>query len=715
MASIPKLQEPTINANVSRPQGSLNTAGLEGDAIKKTGNAIVNAGVAVSSYIGDLEKQRKRAEISEFSDNAVRQYKMAGNNFITDLGGNSHGSDHMGYAKEVETTLDDRSSTIAETAPSPEAREHFLKQVKPWMDSKKISAGSYEHVKRAQHYSIKRAEVFDQTAIDYYDSPNPFEAAADIAQAQVELSKNQYFGKDYSSKLLKDFQIKARQNVFDGMLRDGLPGFITPEMTKEQKESSLDNFLSGTVPGTEELFIGMSSKEARNMKIKAMSLIEMEENARNAETQFLVTNAVGVLATESHITPRTSKQINQAASRLTAFPEGVVKENLVAKILNAKKVNEQNKKSVYMTNQQLRDIDPEQIVNDENLVTSGSDNSAQAMIVQARDNHIKERNEDGAEYIQTYYPKQSNNIPESIALQKKLGIPSPRVQSIDESATASGAILEGISAQDRALQLDRFMAGKGEFAHKAVGELIKDNKNFDEQFLIASYLDSTLAKTSIISNIGASKEIASEFKLGSPGMDTSLNTKVQDEISGVMQVFANSGIKTLGSSFRKAITTEAQVQMNKDPNLSTEDAAKKAAQIILHDNFDTMSHGRSHVIIPKSLNVSKVTVDAFMEDSFNPEAIKSFNIEMPKSFPGTQEEFEETVKNNSFWTSNTTQDGLVMLATDPQTGITGRVRDNQGNYIQMPYQAMRQDQRTLDNLNFGFLTPIKNRFIEEDK
>lgn len=712
---IPMLQEPTVSKEVGRPSGSFQTAGLKGRAIQKVGDAIQNVGAATAAYVGDLEKQRKRAEISEFSDNAIRKYKMAGNNFITDLGSNSFGSDHKGYSEEIHKSLDDSAKSLSDTAPSPEARDYFLKKVKPWMDSKKISSGSYEHLKRAEFYYIEREQVFDESAAQFFDNPNPFDAAADLASAQVELSQNKYFGKSYRSKLLKGYQIKLRQNVFDGMLRDGLPGFVHPSMTKEEKEASLDSFIGGKVVGTEELFQGISSTEARNMKIKAMALIEREENARNAETKFLVGNAVNTYTSETHITPREKGQINAASNRIDALPEGVEKDNIQKGLINAKKINELLKRSVFIPNGDLKKINVKNLIKDENLITAKTDKASQAMVQQAIDTTIKTRNADGAEWIQKHFPSKSNNISDSIAMQKELQIPSPRVQSIDESSAASQGILEGISAQDKALELDKFLASKGEFAPQAVSELIKDNKNFDEQYLIASYLDSTLAKTSVISNIGATKEINTEFKANFPGMDLSLKSEVQKEIKGVMKVFANSGIKTLGSSFRKAITTHAQLLMNKDEGLSTSEAATKAAQIILHDNFETMSNGRSHVIIPKSLGVSKVTVDAFMEDSFNPKAIKSFNISKPKAFTGTQAEFDETVSNNSFWATNESQDGLTMLATDPNTGITGRVRDAKGNFINMPYQAMRQDQRTLDNLNFGFLTPIKQHFLKQGK
>lgn len=703
MAKIPSLQEPTISREVGRtPTQSLQSAGRPGEAIQRFGQALGQAGEQAVGLFSDLEKRRKKAEIVEFGDNRSRKYRMEVNRFINEEKANTFGTDHRGFRQRVDERIQSLEKEVRAEAPSPEAADFFTKKVRAYNDSRVIDSDSYENAKRAEFYVNDRVQSVQNAAINFFDNPNPFEAAKDLESLQVELSVNDNFDVRMRESLIKTAQSEYRKSVFDGMLRDDLPGIIDPNMTKEQKLASVDTFVSGQIDGTESLFAGISPNEVKQMKMRAASLIEKQESARNSETELMIRNASNLMTSQTSLSRGMNSQINNAFSRLNSFPEGPKKDILVAEMVNAKKVNEFLKQSVYMSNSELAQIDTSDIIKENNLITAGVEKSAHASIIQASENMVKERNSDGAEWIQKHFPAHGANISSSLEMQKKLGIPNPRVMSKDESMTASRGILEGLNPRDKALELDRFLAQNGEFAPQAMSELIQDNKEMGEEYMVASYLNSTISKESIIGNIGKKKEITKEFK-DVFGVDSTLRSDIQSEMGEAAQVFAKAGIPQLTNGFREAILVESKRLMLQDSSLSTEDAAKDATTRVLHENFDTLTDGKSSMIIPKELGVSKRTVDAFLDGSLHPEALQEYGIDKDRyAFAGTQEEFSTLVSDNGFWTSNQAQDGIILHYTNPRTGISGKISDNNGRPVEIKYKDMRTNQRALNNLNSIF-------------
>lgn len=703
MPKIPALDmSQQISLDVPRAKGRFDTAGMQGEALGNVGKGLQDLGKGVGSALRDLEVKRDKAAISEFGDNTSRQFRRETDEFIKTLRQNSSGSDHQDYAKSVEDFMATRQEELLSGTQNTAAKDYFLKKTTMYMDAQLKDSQSYEFTSRAKFNVGNRLKSIDDTSNQFYDDPNPFKAANELLlmKNEIDLQKNLQFTPEQAESMKDAASTKFRLSVLEGMTRDGLPGIITENMPRAQKEANIKAFLNGEMDGTKELFANMGPEEKIRYENKMLSLVDRQEGTRDAETRIIARNAADLLTSGERLQGHQMNEINGAFSRVQAMEPGPEREILLKGLVNAKKVGGIVDHAKMMTNAEIAKLDIDKVIGNSGLITSHSDSAAKVQLAQALDKMRKEREHDGKAYIDKNFPDLASDPIKAMEMQKQLGILHPRVMSKEESVAESLKIMESMTAVDKAAKLDEFLGKKGPAGFQALSEMAKDNPDFDKSYIHAAYFNSTLSKESIISNAARKGAISKEYDDKFPGFKSVLSSEIESALALPTNVLNKSQQTELSAALRESVELDVKNRLLSNTSAPRSQIIQDSIKRIVGDNFDFVQESKANLIIPKDLKVSKKTVSAYLDGSLSDEAITKYGVEKSRySFPGTQQEFNDQVRKNAHWASNGSQDGMVLLYTNPKTGITAPLADNNGTRIEVKYSAMTQDQRTLDNLN----------------
>jgi len=703
MAKIPVFGgEKRISMDAPRASSRFETAGLMGQSLQRLGEGVQRAGIGVGGVIKDMERARKLAEISEYSETSSREYKRELQGYSTVQSQQRAGTDFKGYTEEMENFSSQVLERLEKNAPSEEAKLSLRNRIAGVTDNFLLSSDTLENKKRAEFYEDNLFKEIDKFALHYGDNPDPFEADTDLLKFKNDL-KNGELNRKYSPELViaasKDVTKKVRLSVFDGLIRDDLPGVVDPTLDRKLQIAQLEEFLGGRTPGSMgNILEGMTVEEKSKWMTKFINKIDTMDKANKRETKNLVDGAEAVLI-EGGVNNINRPQIEEATIRASQIGDPLTRKQYLQRLSNAKKVGDFAKSIVTTNFEDLTKLDMDEQMKLNDISVAEENIKARNMMALALRKNLAERNKDGQAYLEKYEPRSAFDPERSYQRQRELGIKDPRVISKKTSESLSLALLEEVTPDRRAVILDQIVNGdpkslnpekERNFGLKKVAQLVEDNKNLSAAYMVAAIHPSTLVKSQIIANDSNKKGIENRFKTEMSGETNIFKSEILEKTADFRAVTLSSDLfmQRISDEMIGAVGLEAKrIMVDKGKNRST--AIEEAYNTILGNTYTIVNDSKAKVLIPKKFGIGADTFGSFIEASLTDNSLKNFGVNKARhTFAGTDEEFYREVRDTGIWRSNKSGDGVELWFVDRQTQHYGKVRDSNGSSIEVRYRDL---------------------------
>ena len=719
MAKIPALKPSRVSAAAPRVSAaSAKISSAPGEALAGLGRSLRQGGKQIGSALKLLEDKRRKADITNFGDDAAFEYKKRVNSFITDAKNRFSGSDHKGYEQEVNDFIQETEQDMTGEIDDVEKLNYLKGKIRGFQENNSLKSNGYESEKRARFFVGRRIEKIDELSSQFIDNPNPFEASKELENLDVELDQQEglTLNRLQIDALKESARQKTRENIIFGQIRDGLPGIINEGMTTEERKKAIIDFASGKQEGTKSLFKGMSPKEHRNFEARLLSASRQIQSRQLVEIKEDVKNAIAIFESGDSTDPRIKQEILQTRVRVDNMPEGPNKEKFSQALDNAETVSDFVTGSINIPSAQLLSTNIDELIPLAGLDNARMNINSRKALVNAIQDTVEDRNEDGADYIAKNFPSLRGNIEGSIAQQRALGVTSPRVLSKSDATIQSQAILEETSPKLRVQKIQAVVESIGpKYGFQALSEMADANKKFHRGYAFSAFLRSDVSREKVITAISNREVNKQKFSTTERAL---IRTQIENETQDIRKSFFRANLGEFSNKFTEMI--EATVMANTSPGGDISESVEDTVAELVRDNFTVIEVGKSTIIVPVVSESNRKKIEAFLENGLEEDFLKSVGFDASRftstlsaeSLPDEEitlpsgrtlkqkrtSPFFQRVKETSYWGMNKSGDGVTLFAEDESNGLTDVVRDTNGSPIEVKFSQMGELQFVLDEL-----------------
>lgn len=672
-------------------------AGRQGQALAQLGQTVSAVGQKVAGSIQQLQQKRRQAEITDFADNTSFNFRRDFLEQKRKLDEQMAGTNYEGYTQRLQAIAQDMEQQVIGQEMDSEKVQAFREKTRSFMERAIISADGEEHQNRARFYTQERIQRAETLAGDFFENPDPFQANEEVSTFvnELEAQEGVLFNKETIDTLKADFKAKVRENMVAGLIRNGLPGIVDISMTPDEVDASVENFLSGRIPGTESLFDDMGADERRKHDRQIRSAAANIYNSRIKAVESNVRSSASVLERMDTLNPDIQRQVNSVRMEVEAMPEGPEKSQMLRTLGTAQAVNDFRTSVHHMDNDLLMREDlPDLLLPQVSLQSAREDLGARKRIEDTRNEIIRKRNEDGAGYVKETSPGIYQDKDLLVEHQLSLGIQNPRVFSQEEAGMRASALLEEQSAPLRASMLEELIEEVGpNHAFSAINEMTEANKDMPKSYLYAAMVPDRGTRQRMIKAIG-DNEISTTFKNAfAPAETRQMNNAFHQEFGPISSAFHRANLPQHGNDFKQVAQKMFQDKILRNPSKTPKEAAAEVREDLIDKNFTIVDNPRASFVVPKSVLDDPKIAERFVETSFeSPEFVQSLGIskETHGKPDQTEEDFWDTFRANSYWVTDASGDSVVLKAIDMRDamGVPRVVMDPQGREIRARFDEM---------------------------
>ena len=692
-----------VGRSAPRASSKFQGSGIQGKALAQLGKTILSSGQQASEAFAILEDKRRKAEILDFGDTKSFEFRKGLNQRLREDKQAHSGGDHKGYSAGIQEFIEGFREAVVSDSEDEEAIQHFNNRIRAVSEKTMNQSDNYESVERSKHFFNNKLDQAQKVATAILDNPDPFQANTEITnfQATMEAQKGLSFTAKQIDTVMDGLREDSRDSLVFSQIRDGLPGLVSESMTPQQKRKSIKNFLDGKLEGTENLFQGMSSKEKRIYSNRLAKALDIQEKRESNEINEMVKNIVKLYEKEDTFDPRIRQEIAAVKLRLGALPPSDKKTRMATAIDNAELVSEFIKGSTTLSNRELVAMNLDDLIPLTGLTTADIDLDSRKAIENSKADILEER-KDGKAYLNKVFPNLKISTEASIAQQKQWGIFRPRVTSEPEASIQSAAILDETSPRLRAQRIRDVVDREGsKYGFQALSEMADANKDFHRGYAFSAFFNNPMTQEKVITALSNRVQNDKNFVAarGTNALRT-LKNSIATQLSDHILSFNKAGLGEFAVEFTEMVEAVVKEKAVKSSKKIAELVTETRKELI-DENFTiiTSSNDRSTIIMPLATESNKRKVEAFLDIEFDSKFLDRIGLAKSSYNPElTDEQFVQRTKDEAFWVMNRAGDGVSLMMTDEQSGVSETLVNFIGTTIEFKFIQMGQIQQVLDNL-----------------
>ena len=368
---------------------------------------------------------------------------------------------------------------------------------------------------------------------------------------------------------------------------------------------------------------------------------------------------------------------------------------------NAELVSEFIKGSTTLSNRELVAMNLDDLIPLTGLTTADIDLDSRKAIENSKADILEER-KDGKAYLNKVFPNLKISTEASIAQQKQWGIFRPRVTSEPEASIQSAAILDETSPRLRAQRIRDVVDREGsKYGFQALSEMADANKDFHRGYAFSAFFNNPMTQEKVITALSNRVQNDKNFVAarGTNALRT-LKNSIATQLSDHILSFNKAGLGEFAVEFTEMVEAVVKEKAVKSSKKIAELVTETRKELI-DENFTiiTSSNDRSTIIMPLATESNKRKVEAFLDIEFDSKFLDRIGLAKSSYNPElTDEQFVQRTKDEAFWVMNRAGDGVSLMMTDEQSGVSETLVNFIGTTIEFKFIQMGQIQQVLDNL-----------------
>ena len=700
MARIELMNPETISdVRVPVAEESLQSAGLQGEAMQKLGETVGQLGIK-------LMNKRVQADNTNFAFTRSQALSHDTQQYMDQLKLSSPAG-APGYAQKVQDFIDQRISKDQDDATTSGASDLYLKAVTPLQNRLSLDAQQYEGMERAKKYQADDQNMVNQKAGDYLNNPLNAIRNFDSDVKAFDLHFRQNVGANYTDDTYQQ-QIKNTKSTLATAVLNGLKS--QQQYGVAQKILKSDGLISQSLdPKVKGAWLNQLSNDIENRDAVRASVIH--ENVNDA--MYALSNGISV----------PDSTLNGLVAQMKtnkAFPPEI-RSSIMNKINQSKQIGNDFKLAQDMPRSQWTSLTSAQDPNKGPIKGIAARADLQGKFIGALNRLQKQQDADPVSSVlqarpdmqSLYAQAQDHNDPQAtqnyvsqmLAQQKRLEIPNPRILSNDEASHLGDMINKAPNAAGAAQIMTNLQNTYGTYFPKMMSDLVESQKKggggVDQNMAIAAFLPDEASRTRVIENVRNAKAVDKEFSDMFPGISPKgVSTAVSLRASGALNAI-NSGASdgsdaSLAVSLQNQIATETKKIMNYSPGTKLDDAADQAYQRIVGNNFSVVNAGRSSILVPTSMAPNDPDlVRGFIGYNSTSEGLKNLGVAVPKTY-ADKDAFYDSLAQTSKWVTNSDHSGIQLV--QDLNGVVTPVYDSDGKTITRNFKEIANgaDRNTVD-------------------
>jgi hypothetical protein len=648
MARLPSFGETSRSDRISVDVGRVATPSMQGAGAEWEAKAQIAKGLG--EFTSSLILKREESNSRNTAADVIQKYKLEYDAVETEAK-LKFGGDHKGYSDYIGTKLTDIQDRLTKDM-NGQSKSYFDDAAKPFSTNAQIKANGYENLQREKYFLNSKSKIIDEDSATLYSKPDPINANNsynDYKNLHIKPIVGISINESAALKLQETYKNKARFATVQGLL-------------DQDHLDVAEDFVNGNIKYSNDILEGMDANEKNKYMdaIKAKKKTRSQEDILNSLNQLEDAKAA---AASGNNNPEVKKSISALETNLNSIQTDdpsaqrrIADAKVELKV--AKKVGDYTNSIKYMPTSQLKR--GEDIFKTSKLEEASENEQAIRMYDSEVNSILRERENDGFNYVAKYFPNIKTNE-EIIRKQQALGITNIRAISNEESARL-GSIFNSANGEIKNALLEEQVFKKyGSNANLAIRNLVED-KSISKEYAVAAQFESGPGRAIILRNV-KDKEVINESFKDVVGSENFFRNSVALTIKDYTDPFFANRDEVFARSIQDSIMTEAKRRMLGEEKNSVK-AIKDSADAIMGSIYTPVKNGRNKVIIHKKFNVDPTIVETYF-DNYHAKP-SELGIDF-KSIPAMKSENDlaKYLKNNSRWIMNQQQDGMILQDLRP--------------------------------------------------